>query len=68
MTELLDITERYIVDTEEKAEALVAKIKEENTGSVKQSSINKKVKKELEYFIVTIKVEHGSEKELFEMM
>ena len=68
MTELLDITERYIVDTEEKAEALVTKIKEENIGNVKQSSINKKVKKELEYFIVTIKVEHGSEKELFEMM
>lgn len=68
MVELMEVQERYFVSTEEKAEALVQSIKEANIGNVKRSSIDKKVKKEEEYFIVTVVLTHAIEKELFETM
>lgn len=68
MVELMEVQERYFVSTEEKAEDLVQSIKEANIGNVKRSSIDKKVKKEEEYFIVTVVLTHAIEKELFETM
>lgn len=68
MVELMEVQERYFVSTEEKAEDLVQSIKEANIGNVKRSSIDKKTKKECEYYIVVVVLTHAVEKELFETM
>lgn len=67
MTTLLQNTEKYFTNTEEEAESLLIKLKDENRNSVIKSSIDKKTKKEDEYFILSITVEHNLVKDLLEI-
>ena len=68
MGNLLEITEKYFATSEEQAEKLLNKLKDENVGNVKKSSIDKRIKKETEFFIISITVKHEDEKELFDNM
>lgn len=55
----------HLADSEQQAEAIVEKYKEEYT--VKKSTIDKKVKKGVEYWKVQIVVDHVTEKDAFSM-
>lgn len=54
----------HMVGSEEQAEVVVEKYKEQHT--VKKSTIDKKVKKGQEFWEVKVEVEHLSKKEAFD--
>lgn len=62
---LLEETKKFMTDSESKATDIVEGFKQSH--KIKKSSIVKKVKKNVEYWIVTVTLEVNSEKELFEI-
>jgi len=61
---LLNQSFTHMADTETAANKIVEDYKAEYT--IKKSSITKKVKKGIEYWVVSITVEHVSEKDSYE--
>jgi hypothetical protein len=62
----LKFIETYLTNSEDEAEQLVLDIKKSNGYTVIAHTITKKVKKEMEYYIVKITKEYNSEKELLD--
>jgi hypothetical protein len=62
---LLGQSFKHMVGSEEQAEAVVEKYKSEYT--IKKSTIDKKIKKGCEYWVVTVHIDHVVEKEAFSM-
>ena len=67
MTQIIKNTNQYFCETENEAEELVLKVKGENGDQVIRTNIEKKTKKEMEYFIVTITVQYFQVKDLLEV-
>lgn len=64
----LKFIETYLTNSEDEAEQLVLDIKKSNGYIVTAHTITKKVKKELEYYIVKITKEFNTEKELLDQL
>lgn len=62
---LLETQHKIMTDSEAKAEAIVQKFKESH--KTKKSTITKKVKKGIKYWIIQVIVEEAVEKDMFDM-
>lgn len=64
MTTLMTTTKKFFATTELEAQSLINQIKQEHGSHIKNSSITKKTKKEVEYYIVSVTIEFYRDKDL----
>lgn len=64
MTTLMTTTKKFFATTQSQAETLVDEMKSEHGSYIKNHSITKKTKKEVDYFIVSVTVEFYKDKDL----
>jgi hypothetical protein len=58
MKALMFENKRFFATTLLEAEALVSDLKKEHGSNIKQHSITKKVKKDIEFYIVSVSIEY----------
>lgn len=64
MTTLMTTTKKFFATTELEAQSLINQIKKEHGSYIKNSSITKKTKKKVEYYIVSVTIEFYRDKDL----
>lgn len=64
MTTLMTTTKKFFATTELEAQSLINQIKKEHSSHIKNSSITKKTKKKVEYYIVSVTIEFYRDKDL----
>jgi hypothetical protein len=64
MTTLMTTTNKYFATTQLEAEGIVSSAKKEHGSYIKNHSITKKTKKDVEYYIVSVTVEFYKDKDL----
>jgi hypothetical protein len=57
MKTLMSNTERYLTTTELEAQSLVSQMRQEHGNYVKSHSITRRMKKDVEFFVVNITIE-----------